>query len=459
MPSISVPVHSYKLRSPPASSARLVNCFVEALPQGAKTPVLLTRCPGVDPFVTVGTGPIRGKYRAFGTMFVVSGVELYEVAEDGTATLLGAVGSGPISMAHNAVSLVVVSAPNAYYYTDSTATFAQITDSDFTALGARWVAFIDNYIVFVSFDGTRFFWSAVGDETDYDALDYAIPEGSPDDIVGMIANQRQLVLLGSESLEFWNTTDAGFERAINGFVEKGCFNGDTVSRLDAGFAFVADDYTVRMMNGTQPVRISTYAIEQFLSSVDITTGRAYSYSQDGHIFYVLSFSTGCKVFDLTSGEWHDRQSWPEDYYRWQFHCSAYGRQYVGDAYSNKIGIFDAETYSEYGDVQRMEWTYQPIYAENRMAVHRRLEIVMETGVGLTTGQGSSPQVMLAYSNDGGMTYENLPNRSIGQIGERLTRPHWDGLGGARQRVYRAAISDPVKVVVTDTILTAEGARQ
>ena len=69
-----------------------------------------------------------------------------------------------------------------------------------------------------------------------------------------------------------------------------------------------------------------------------------------------------------------------------------------------------------------------------------------------------PEIMLAISDDGGQTFRNLPNRKLGRIGRYDWRAFWVGLGSARQRVYRAAVSDPVKVVVSDTVLDVDGGR-
>jgi hypothetical protein len=80
------------------------------------------------------------------------------------------------------------------------------------------------------------------------------------------------------------------------------------------------------------------------------------------------------------------------------------------------------------------------------------------GVGLTTGQGSIPEVMLDYSDDGGQTWDSMPNRTLGPIGEYRQKVTWDRIGSAQQRVYRAAVSDPVRVNITDTILTVRGGR-
>jgi hypothetical protein len=460
MASMSLPIHSYKLRSTPASPARLVNVFPEPLPPDAKSRLIISRAHGVASLAAVGNGPIRGMHEAFGTRFVVSGTALYKVAADGTATNLGAVGSGEVSMADNGTYLVVVTNPDAYY-TDGTASVTQITDADFTSRGASKVKFVDNYMIFLEPDTGRFFCADLGSVTDFNALDFATAEGSPDLLVGMEVEHRQVILLGEKSVEiFENVGGSGFpfERAIGGFAEIGCFGGNTVAKIDNSVVWVANDFSVRKLIGNTPQRISDYAVEQFLSGADVSTGIAYAYHLDGHAFYVLCYSTGCWVWDATTGQWHERSSYPEDYYRWQYHCNVDGTQYVGDAYSNKVGYFDPTTYAEYGDIQRAEWTYQTVYSEHKRAFHDRLEVVMETGVGLVTGQGSDPELMMEFSDDGGLTWESLPNKKIGMMGEYLHRPFWNALGSARQRVYRGAISDPIRVTISDTTLEARGGR-
>lgn len=459
MARLQLPVHSYNIRSTPASPARLVNCFPEQLPPDAKTQLVLLRAPGVTPFATFEPGSIRGLHAAFGYLFVVAGTLLYKLDSAGTPTTIGVIpGTASVSMAHNVSHVVIVSQPSAYY-TDGT-TLSQITDTDFTSRGAKYVKFLDNYLMFTEPNTGRFFWADVGTTTDFNALSFATAEGDPDNIVGFETDRRQAVFIGDDSGEIWESGAgaAVFRRVIGGFFQLGTFNGDTVVRLDNAIYWAANDYTVRRLEGAVPVRVSNHAVEQFLSTVDVSTLRAYRYTQDGHFFYVLCSSTGCWVYDLVTREWHERKTYPNAYYEWQFSAQAHGRQYVGNAYSGVVGYFDPLAYTENGGIQRMEWTYQPVYSENRNAFHDRIEIVMETGVGLTTGQGSDPEIMLEYSDDGGITYDALPNRKIGKIGEYQHRPYWNGLGAARQRVYRAAISDPVRVTVSDTILDVRGGR-
>lgn len=457
MTTLRLPTHSYRLRSTPASTARLVNVYAEQLPPDAKTPLILSRAPGIRDYVTAGAGPIRGMHTFNGDPYIVSGTTLYRGAIDGSLTVIGTIpGVGSVSMDHNVDYLVIVSEPDAYY-TDGV-TVTQITDADFTSRGAKYVRFLDNYMVFMEPDSGRIFWSDVGSVTSFDSLNFVTAEGAPDNNVGIESDHQQMIALGETSLQILQFTDNGLEPTINGFAELGCFNGDTVAKLDNSIFWVANNSTVVRLNGATPVRMSTHPIEQFLSTVDVSTLRAYSYDQDGHFFYVLCCSTGCFVFDAVTNEWHERATYPEDYYRWQYHCVAHGRQYVGDFFGNEVGYFSPTIYSDIGILQRCEWTYQPIYSENKTAVHHSIEIVLEVGVGLTLNQGSDPELMLAYSNDGGKTWVNLPNKKIGKMGEYRTRVRWFGLGSAPQRVYRAAVSDPIPVNVVDTVVEVTGGR-
>ena len=65
-------------------------------------------------------------------------------------------------------------------------------------------------------------------------------------------------------------------------------------------------------------------------------------------------------------------------------------------------------------------------------------------------QGSDPQVMLRWSDDGGHTWSNEHWRSMGKIGETGRRVLWRRLGMTmklRDRVYEVSGTDPVKIAI------------
>lgn len=460
MSALALPLESYD--KTPSTTAQLVNCFIEQLPPGAKAPVLLSRSPGIASWTTVGTGPIYGMLAALDSLFVVSGTKLYEVNEFGSATELGDIGAvsgtSGIDMDANTDSVVVVNEPNAFYWNGTT--FGQITDPDFTSRGAGDVEFINNYLLFREPNSGRFFGADLGTATDFDSLSFATAEASPDRLVGMITDHVQEILFGTRSVEIWDNTGISgfpFERAINGYVEIGCFNGRSIAKLDNSVVWLANDYTVRLLNGVTPVRISQHGIEKLIQDATISTAQAFSYSQGGHLFYVLSFNEVTVVYDATTKMWHERQTYGYDRWNVSSHASVYGLELVGSSNTNAIGSLRSDVYTEFDNTQRMSWQYQPVYNEAKRAVHDRIEVVLKTGVGLTTGQGSDPSMMLDYSDDSGMTWRSLPNKSIGPIGEYRKRVHWERCGSTNSaRVYRGAISDPVEVQMVDTQINVRG---
>lgn len=467
MPSLSLPLASYELRTAQASTSRLVNCHPEALPEDSPWPFRLARADGLASWATVGTGPIEGLYADHGLLYAVSGGGFYSITSTPTATFRGAVGSSSeIDMDSNETAVVIVSPPAAYSYTPGTTTFATISDADFTARGAGDVEFCDNFMLFREPDTARFFALDLGSVSAATSTMFATAEGAPDTLVGMKVDQRQVLLFGEKSLELWyNAGVSGFpfERMEPGFIERGCVNGKTVAKLDQSVIWVADDYTVRRLEGLTPVRISTHAVEQWLRSVTLLSLRAYSYSREGHFFYMLTAPEGCFVFDAATQLWAERSTYgSEPAWEWGNPVSFAGKILVGSTVSNVIAELSPTTYTETGPTtQRMEWTYTPVYPQGQRVFFDRFEIVGEVGVGLTTGQGSDPEIMLSWSDDGGQTWFNAPNRKLGKIGEYGSRVFWSGLGScssAHGRVFRAAVSDPVRFTVTDTILTHRNGR-
>ena len=86
-----------------------------------------------------------------------------------------------------------------------------------------------------------------------------------------------------------------------------------------------------------------------------------------------------------------------------------------------------------------------------------LQLQFQPGVGLSTGQGKDPQVMLRWSNDGGSTWSQEHWKSIGMQGKYKNRAIWRRLGMARDRIYEVSMTDPVKAVIVSANLKGEGA--
>ena len=453
---LDLPIASYV--DPPSSSTRLVNAYIEQGGEQGKGPVL-NGVPGISSHLTVGDGEIRAAFAMLGSIYVVALDKFYKVTGS-TVTLLGTVGFGARpQIAGNGIQVCVLVQPNAYVYTLATGVFAQITDPDFTSRGASSVQFFDNFLTFTEPNSGRWFSSDLAAATSYDSLNFATAEGAPDNLVTHVVDHRQAFLLGAESCELWDNAGVSgfpFLRASNGFVEIGCLAGNSAVKVDQSVIWLASDGTVRRLTGVTPVRVSTHAVERAIRSYTLSGCYAFTVTWDGHIWYVLTFQEGTWIYDITTQKWFERRSYGYD--NWRVSCAAQlnGLTYVGDRASNKLGIL-ADVFAEWGDVLRMEWTYPSVYADRARAIHDRLEIVFEAGVGIAAGQGSDPYVSLEVSDDG-KTFREMPIKRMGKIGEYRNRAVWHRLGQSRDRVYRAYISDPIRRKVADTVLEVVGGR-
>lgn len=463
---------SYVARSVNAADNRMVNLFPEIIPEGGKEPAFLSRAPGLALVATVGVGPIRGMWVFGGNLYVASGTELYKVVSAYTATLLGTIsGTGPVSMADNGTQLFVACNGPSYIYNANTNTFAQITDVDFP--GAVTVGYLDGFFVFNEPGSQKVWVTSLLEGTQIDPLDFASAEGSPDGVVSLIVDHRELWIFGTNSTEVWyNAGSAGFPFApIQGaYSEIGCASPYTVAKMDNSVFWLSRDARgqgiVYRAKGYSGERISTHAVEwQIQKYGDLSSAVAYTYQQDGHAFYVLAFpDQGTNwVYDVATGAWHERAGFLNgNFVRHRGNCQAFfnGHTLVGDFENGKIYKFDLGVYADDGQPQKWlrSWRALPAGQNNlKRTAHHSLQLDCETGVGLNTGQGSDPQVMLRWSDDGGHTWSNEHWRSAGGIGEYGTRVIWRRLGMTmklRDRVYEVSGTDPVKIAITGAQLIA-----
>jgi len=133
--------------------------------------------------------------------------------------------------------------------------------------------------------------------------------------------------------------------------------------------------------------------------------------------------------------------------RAEFGFSLIGKQIVADYATGTLYRLDETAYSENGASITREIVGETVAVQDAAFFPVDcLRLEMETGIGLTLGQGVNPQVALSLSRDNGKTWGPDMWRTAGAIGEYGQRVEWRRLGTARSLVPRIRMTDPVKPV-------------
>jgi hypothetical protein len=448
-------IHSYRSDTRQLSSERCLNFYAEKHTARSKSPVVLRGAPGIVPLATCGTGPVRGLWEWGDVLYVVSGRHLYSVSETGVPTVLGGEisGNGLVSMDDNRVQIEIVNGQFGYIY-DTLGGFRLITSPDFHASSS-----ITNMggIFVLARDGTAdFYISDTLDGETYSDL-FAAEDSKSDPILAVYNHLELLHVFGTRSTGFWQNVGAPnfpFRRMPGGVLGTGIAGVRAFTMEDNTIYSLGSDRIPYKYTGAKVEKISTPPIdEHFQSFATVSDCEMFGYTFEGHKFVVYNFPSANEtwVWDIASSLWHERESRRAggvNLGRWRANCSAqaYGKTIVGDKYSGQVGYLDRSVYTEFDEQIVGEVVCPPIHAGGRYITMPWLEIMLETGVGLSSGLGHDPQIMLSVSDDGGRSYSGPEMwASMGQIGDhKLQSVRFGPLGGFYERTMKLTISDPVR---------------
>ena len=386
--------------------------------------------------------------------------------------------------------------------------FAQMPISDGAFTGANTVDIVDNYFVYNRPGSQQ--WGASNALSPISiGTSFSSKDGSPDNLVALIVDHREVYLLGEASSEVWVDVGAAqfpFQRIPGTSTQHGIAAPFSVARFGNSFAYLSRNNRgqaeIMQMNGYIPQRISNHAVENTLVNQYVNDAIAWTYQLEGHEIYVISFPTLnlTWAYDLASGMWH---KWlytnnQGQYERHRGNCNALfqGMVLVGDYANGTIYKLDKQNYTDSGQYIRRLRRAPHLVTDLQRQYFDELQIQFQPGVG-TTGLSqfpsalgdtyyiapdnslviasydsvyigmqnvnlatttTYPQAMLRWSNDGGSTWSNEHWVTIGQMGKYKNRAIWRRLGMARDRIYEVSITDPVNAVIVSANLKAsEGA--
>lgn len=457
-------------RSLVADAELSVNCFhaTVEVPGTAKQGYQFGT-PGLRPLGTAAGARGRGIFRQDGRTWTGIGDQIYELTfAPFTATLRGTLPDDgfPISWASNGdggTQLALcgggqIKILNLLTNVLSAAIVLPMTNAPVM------IGYLDGYFLANEKDTLRTWFSAIESGSTWDALDFFARSTASDRIVAMVCANSRAWLFGSENSEAYEDVgdaDNPFQPIKGSLFQIGIVAPwslsvglNTMRWLGQSSRSSPAVYRLDNYTGT---RISTHAFEAQLShATTLADAEGVTIEQDGHLCYALTCPSlgdagDTLVLDETEQQWHHRRRWNatlgrDEAWRVRGHASIGMTHVVGSRDSGAIWALDPETYDDDGEILRLVRQAPYLGSDNAWASIDRVELGMEIGVGLNSGQGSDPQVELFVSKDLGKTWFSAGTAAIGAMGQYDTSVYWTRLGMVRidRLVLKVVITDPVK---------------
>ncbi len=364
--------------------------------------------------------------------------------------------------------------------------------------------FMDGFIIRDDKANTgRFIYSDLYDASTENPFNFATAEGSPDDLLAVLADRRELWMFGEWSTEIWFNAggkDLPFQRFQGGFIEMGIAAPLTAQQFDNSIAWLAQDRrggltVVRAGEGFQPQMISTEQINVQLNKAAEYVFNAFAQviRWEGHEFYCLTIpgnygkeTMGITdeptpvtfVYDSNSKEWfkwksHDDLMETVDHGRWFMtaHVHAYdsdakamaagtsksfrnGHMIGGRDGSGEIYLMTPDNHvdehSGGSQVIECERTLPAIYGPENMRVNAGpIELVTDADA------GENISVDLSYAKDG-KSFGTTVTRAVTANSSRLM---WKKVGRARHWIFKVAQNTTATLPVRWLRLLSKGVGQ
>ena len=478
-----------------------VGTYTLGLSQSIASSQMYTSSPGAIITASMSGTTMTVTAVSSGTLYVGQTIQGAGIT---TQTIITALGTGSGSTGTYTINNSQTVASETMYALNWTV--LPSTDGAFT--GGETCDIVDNYFVYNRPASQQ--WGASGVLSPISgSTSFSSKDGSPDNLVALIVDHREVYLMGEASSEVW--TDVGavpfpFQRIPGTSTQHGVAARFSLARLGDSFAYVSRNNRgqaqIMQMKGYVPSRISNHAVENSITNQYVDDAIAWTYQLEGHEVYVVSFPTLnlTWAYDIASGMWH---KWlytdnTGTYSRHRGNCCAVfqGMVLVGDYANGSIYELDKQNYTDNGQNIRRLRRAPHLVSDLQRQYFDELQIQFQPGVG-TTGVSVStdtniylgspytigesatltiaptltyvigvanpitsltdtnyPQAMLRWSNDGGSTWSREYWVTIGQEGKYKNRAIWRRLGMARDRVFEVSITDPVNAVIVSANLKA-----
>lgn len=467
---------SNTLPSVTADNERTVNLYVEqAQAQGAKNQAALYGTPGFRMWSTVADAGGRALAKADGRLFAVIGSGLYEFSTTGVATKHGTVGQD----AHKAFliyngkvggQLGIASAGSVYTFDMATNVLA---GPHFGTATITMLAYADGYGLGFDANTGRVYLSALNDLSSWSAGTFFQRSKFPDPWRAMFVDSNSLIwMVGDETFEVWydaNPSSTQPWAPLSGLTGQfGIASPFAYGVGPSGLYWLSTGRSggaqIVQTAGSKPQGVSTYAVNAALSNYRRTTtisdAECFVYEDSGHEFVNFSFPRATATWTLDAGprSWAERGQWVSANNRYELwaprvHADFEGKHLALDRISGTVWEMSTALHTDIdGQGLRRLRRAPALDTEHHRVPIDQVELIMDVGVGLVSGQGSDPQALLRISDDGGTTFGNERRAGMGAIGKTRQRVYWNRLGAPADACIEVVWTDPVPSRVVNALI-------
>lgn len=460
-------------RSPNVSAQNRLNMYLEFHQiDRDKTAVSAHPTPGLVQFADLGDTPARGMYATSATygefLYVVHRNTFYRINNAGVVEAKGVLltSTGRVGISDNGSQIMVVDGLNGYIYTLSTEIFVRITDVDFP--GADTVTFLDQFFIVNPPNSGKFYVSALLDGLNWNALAFSTAESNPDNLIRVISERSILYLCGQYSTEAWANTgalDFPFSRLQGGSVEWGLAARYSMAKFDDSLCWLARNrlgqVSVVRSVSLDVSRVSTPDLDYLFSTYgDTANATALSYMLNGHPMYEITFPSVSNswLYDGSTSAWSKVESTDaQGRHRSDTQANFLEKIMVSDYLNGKIYRLIPDIYTDNGAMIVREIVGPHFFMPNDQASFvSEIRLDMETGLGLSLGQGSNPQIMLSLSRDGGHSFGNERWATAGKTGQYSVRARWRRFGRMRRdMVPKIRFTEPIPLNIVKATVDYE----
>lgn len=301
----------------------------------------------------------------------------------------------------------------------------------------------------------------------YGVQKYFNAESSSDKVTAVYSVGSLLTLYGPSSIEFWQRGDAESSQTW----QRTSYTINKEQGLEAKYSLASVNQTqfcigtgkanakcILMIDGTKVSKISEEWLDRILNENEISNTRAWTYSKNNHSFYLFTIGNETYCYDIMTGEWHIRSS--RNFYTSKnkpympLYAVWFNNKIItGCCENGNLYILDDNYYREdFNDKDSL-----PLYRVRQTPVVTAnyrpftiFELSLECNAGSMEYYDHDAKALLQISNDGGNTFGNVIESSLGRRGEYWARLRWLNLGMVRQCVLKVMFSEDSDFVISDS---------